>query len=37
MGPAHIKLFIFKNIFSRIEELVIIFLILEIFFLKNKN
>ena len=34
---AHIKLSIFRNIFSGIEKTVIIFSILEKFFSKNRN
>ena len=34
---AHIKLSIFKNIFSKIEKDVITFLIIEKNFFKNKN
>ena len=34
---AHIKLFIFGNIFSEIEKAVITFSILEKFFSKNEN
>ena len=34
---AHIKLSIFENIFSKIEKIIIIFLIFEKFFFKNKN
>ena len=34
---AHIKFSIFRNIFSGIEKIVIIFLILEKNFLKNEN
>ena len=34
---VHIKLFIFKNIFSRIEKIVIIFSILEKKIFKNEN
>ena len=34
---AHIKLFIFINIFSKIEKTVITFLIFEKFFFKNRN
>ena len=34
---AHIKLSIFRNIFSEIEKAVITFSILENFFFKNEN
>ena len=34
---AYIKLFIFRNIFSRIEKVVITFSILEKFFFENEN
>ena len=34
---THIKLSIFRNIFSRIEKIVNIFSIFEKFFSKNKN
>ena len=34
---AHIKFFIFKNILLKIKKIIITFLILEIFFSKNKN
>ena len=39
MGPVrtHIKLSIFRNIFSGIEKTVITFLILDKIFSKNKN
>ena len=40
-GPVnvyeHIKFSVFENIFSRIEKVVITFLILKIFFSKNEN
>ena len=34
---AHIKFFIFRNIFSEIKKAVITFSIFEIFFFKNEN
>ena len=34
---AYIKLFIFKNIFLKIEKVVVIFSILKNFFSKNEN
>ena len=37
MGPAHIKLSIFENIFSKIEKIIIIFSIFEKFFFKNES